>query len=84
MISASSKTVGAYEAKSELSEVLDLVERGRTIAITRHGQNVARLVPATEVAVDGKVFARIRAMRERSSLGKGESAKELVTAGRRI
>jgi len=84
MISASSKTVGAYEAKSKLSELLDLVERGRTITITRHARNVARLVPAKEVAVDGRVFARIRAMRERLSLGKGESAKELIVAGRRI
>jgi prevent-host-death family protein len=82
--SSSSKTVGAYEAKSKFSELLDLVERGRTITITRHARNIARLVPADEGALDSKVFARIRAMRERISLGKGETAKELIVAGRRI
>jgi prevent-host-death family protein len=80
----SSKSVGAYEAKSKLSELLDLVERGRTITITRHARDVAKLVPAGESVVDRDVFARIRAMRERLSVGKGESAKDLINAGRRI
>jgi len=81
---ASSKTVGAYEAKSKLSELLDMVERGRTVTITRHARSVAKLVPAGEPAADPTVFARIRAMRERLTLGNGESAKELINAGRRI
>jgi prevent-host-death family protein len=80
----SSKSVGAYEAKSKLSELLDLVERGRTITITRHARDVAKLVPAGEAVVDRDVFARIRAMRERLSLGKGESTKDLINAGRHI
>jgi prevent-host-death family protein len=80
----SSKSVGAYEAKSKLSELLDLVERGRTITITRHSRDVAKLVPAGEGVVDREVFARIRTLRERLSLGKGESAKDLINAGRRI
>jgi prevent-host-death family protein len=78
------KTVGAYEAKSKLSELLDQVERGQTIVITRHARSVARLVPVDDPAVDRTVFSRIRAMRDRLSLGKGESAKELINAGRRI
>jgi prevent-host-death family protein len=80
----SKKTVGTYEARTKLSELLDLVERGRTITITRHDRSIAKLVPAGEPQVDRTVFAKIRAMRERLSLGKGESAKELIDAGRRI
>jgi prevent-host-death family protein len=38
-------TVGAYDAKTRLSELLDRVERGEQIVITRHGRPVARLVP---------------------------------------
>ncbi len=79
-----SKTVGAYEAKTKLGELLDLVERGRSITITRHARNVARLVPAEEPAVDRSVFARIRALHARLPLGKGESAHDLINAGRRI
>lgn len=79
-----SRTVGAYEAKSKLSELLDQVERGRTITITRHARNIARLVPADEVAVDRSVFTRIRALHARLSLGNGETARDLINAGRRI
>jgi prevent-host-death family protein len=38
-------SVGAYDAKTRLSELLDRVERGEQIVITRHGKAVARLVP---------------------------------------
>lgn len=38
------RTVGAFEAKNKLSELLDEVERGGEIVITRHGKPVARLV----------------------------------------
>lgn len=39
------REVGAFEAKNKLSELLDLAERGEEIVITRHGKEVARLVP---------------------------------------
>ena len=42
----SSKTeIGAFEAKNTLGTLLDRVERGEEIVITRHGKAVARLVP---------------------------------------
>ena len=31
------KTVGAFQAKTQLSRLLDEVERGETVTITRHG-----------------------------------------------
>jgi prevent-host-death family protein len=36
---------GAFEAKNKLGALLDRVERGEEIVITRHGKPVARLVP---------------------------------------
>jgi prevent-host-death family protein len=44
------ETVGSYEAKTHLPRLLERVERGETIIITRHGKAVARLVPATPTA----------------------------------
>ena len=38
-------TIGAYDAKARLSELLDRVEKGEQIVITRHGKPIARLVP---------------------------------------
>lgn len=39
------KEIGAFEAKDKLSALLDLAEQGEEIVITRHGKEVARLVP---------------------------------------
>lgn len=37
--------IGAFEAKNTLGALLDRVEQGEEIVITRHGKPVARLVP---------------------------------------
>ncbi len=39
------KEIQASVAKARLAELLDEVERGETVVITRHGKPVARLVP---------------------------------------
>ena len=41
------QTVGAFEAKTHFSALLDKVEKGEQIVITKHGRVVAKLVPAT-------------------------------------
>jgi prevent-host-death family protein len=57
----------ASEAKAKWAELLDEVERGRTVRITRHGKTIARVVPeadgrAAEVA---EAIARLKALREK-------------------
>jgi prevent-host-death family protein len=42
------REIAASDAKTHLSGLLDAVERGETIAITRHGRRIARLVPDEE------------------------------------
>ncbi len=37
--------IGAFEAKNKLGMLLDRVEDGGEITITRHGKPIARLVP---------------------------------------
>jgi len=41
------REVQASEAKTHLPQLLDEVERGETIVITRHGWPIARIVPET-------------------------------------
>ncbi len=36
------------EAKARFSQLLDEVERGKTLIITRHGRAIARLVPEVD------------------------------------
>lgn len=69
-------SIGAFEAKNTLGSLLDRVERGEEIVITRHGKAVARLVPNTgrvDQAQARSAFDRIRerAHRLRKSKSKG-------------
>lgn len=59
--------VGAYDAKARLSALLDRVERGEEIVITRHGRPIARLVPdgeARDVRAARAAIARLGRLRE--------------------
>jgi prevent-host-death family protein len=40
------RQIGAFEAKNTLGSLLDRVEQGEEIVITRHGKPVARLIPS--------------------------------------
>ena len=82
-------TVGAFEAKTKLAELLDKVEGGETITITRHGKAVAKLIPAS---ADEAERARRRALIEEikrwrvgkdRGAGPGTTIPELIKAGRR-
>jgi prevent-host-death family protein len=59
--------VGAFEAKNKLSALLDRVEQGEEIIITRHGRPVARLVPSTEGIDRSQVQAALQRMRDRAA-----------------
>jgi prevent-host-death family protein len=68
-------SVGAYDAKTRLSELLDRVERGEQIVITRHGKPVARLIPEGGHSVADALAAVAELTRHR---------KELAARGVRI
>lgn len=81
----SNNTVGAYEAKTHLSELLEKVEAGEEIVITRHGAPVAKLVPVKqEASAEERAAAikRIQKLGTRLSLT-GLKVKELIAEGRR-
>jgi prevent-host-death family protein len=64
-------TVGAFEAKTHLSALLEKVAAGEDVLITKHGKAVARLVraeDATRAGVDATI-ARLKALRVGSKLG---------------
>lgn len=62
---------GAFEAKNKLSALLDRVERGEEIVITRHGQPVARLVPSAGGADRAQARAAAKRIRARAAQVKG-------------
>ena len=78
------KRLGAYEAKTHLSRLLDEVERGETFAITKHGRPVALLVPAaggSDLSIS-KAIAGLRRFRRGRKLA-GVSLRELIAEDRR-
>ncbi|NJM68667.1 MAG: type II toxin-antitoxin system prevent-host-death family antitoxin [Acaryochloris sp. RU_4_1] len=79
------KTVGTYEAKTHLSELLEQVQLGETVVITKHGTPVARIMPyALEKAQTvGQVIAGLQSLRQQLSL-KGLSIRAMIEEGRRF
>jgi prevent-host-death family protein len=78
-------TVGSYQAKTFLPQLLDRVSRGEKILITKHGKPAAMLVPAADDdEQDVKtVIARLKALRKGNVLGKGTTIRDLINEGRR-
>jgi prevent-host-death family protein len=58
----------ASEAKAKWAELLDEVERGRTIRITRHGKTIARVVPEADRRADevAEAVKELKALREKT------------------
>jgi prevent-host-death family protein len=73
------REVQASEAKAHLSQLLDDVERGETLIITRHGRPIARLAPETHnrQAEVEKAIAEIVARRRSAP---SISVEELLSA----
>lgn len=61
------RTVQAAEAKTHLLRLLDEVEGGETIVITRHGRRVARIQPEKDFHAEDfkQAFEQIRELRKR-------------------
>ncbi|MGD9504961.1 MAG: type II toxin-antitoxin system Phd/YefM family antitoxin [Syntrophobacteraceae bacterium] len=77
--------VGAFEAKTQLSKLLELARRGERIIITRHGVPVAQLTAVTDRRMQGasEAIEEITAIRGRSKPG-SESIRSLIAEGRRF
>jgi prevent-host-death family protein len=56
---------GAFEAKNKLGMLLDRVEQGEEIVITRHGKAIARLVPNVERMDSSRALAALKRIRGR-------------------
>ena len=76
--------VGAYEAKTHLSQLLDRVAKGERITILKHGVPVAVLQPVDPVRKipPREVIAQIKRFRTGHRLD-GLSIREMIEEGRR-
>ena len=60
------REIGAFEAKNTLGALLDRVESGEEIVITRHGKAVARLVPNAGRVDQNSTLAALGRIRQRA------------------
>ena len=77
MSERASHRVSVYEAKTKLSSLLQAVEGGETVVITKHNKPVARMVPI-EKPRDRPVRGSARAAFERSGLTQEDIDKALA------
>jgi prevent-host-death family protein len=78
-------TVGAFQAKTNLAQLLDRVAKGETIVITRRGVPVATINPIAEKQLQDKMetIQAIKDLRKGNRLN-GLTVRELVEEGRRF
>lgn len=78
------ETVGAYEAKTHLTQLLERVAKGEKITITKHGVPVATLQPAnsSKKMPVREVIEHLKRFRSAHRL-KGLSIREMIEEGRR-
>jgi prevent-host-death family protein len=82
------RTFGTFEAKNRLSALLDLVEAGEEVVITRNGKPVARLSPpertAAQIAKAREAARQIIEMRNEARPDPdGLTVRDYVEMGRR-
>lgn len=78
------RTVGLFEAKQKLSELVERASEGEQIGITRRGKLAAVIVPARPELSMEEAFAQIDRIRSKvRPLPKGVTIKDLIEEGRR-
>lgn len=79
-------SIGAYKAKTHLSQLLAQVEKGERVSISRRGKVVALLLPAPSTKNESLVetIKKLKTLRMGITLGKKFSLKTLIKEGRRF
>jgi prevent-host-death family protein len=76
--------IGIYDARSKLSELIERVQAGEEVVLTRHGEPVARLVPEKSRRKRSRsaAVARIRALARKLDI-RDVDVRRLIEEGRR-
>jgi len=73
------ETIGAFDAKSRLSELLDRAAKGETFLITKHGRPVGKLAPP-DTSRDAKAIAEaVARLKKFRGIFKGMNRDDLIS-----
>ena len=80
------ESVGSFEAKTHLPQLLERVAQGEEFTITKHGKPVARLIPAVASKPRPDVRAAVEAMKQlrKGQTLSGLSIRDMIEDGRRF
>jgi prevent-host-death family protein len=75
--------VGIYEAKAKLSDLVERVQKGEEVTITKHGKAVAKLVPAVRTGKSSRAeaYAAIDRLRRELKVTKRFNLREIMEEG---
>jgi prevent-host-death family protein len=76
------RTLGLFEAKQKLSEIVERASEGEKIGITRRGKLTAIVVPASPETSIEEIFQAIEGVRRRARHTKKIKIKDLIDEGR--
>ncbi len=79
------QSIQASEAKTKFLSILDEVERGASVIVTRHGRPVARIIPEAVMNQEGidQALANLRAIRKHIKSSSIEEILAMRDAGRK-
>lgn len=75
-------SVGIYEAKSRFSALVELVEQGEEVRITRHGKEVVRMLPVRRkpVITDEQIARELEQIQELQQTVRAQAATDSVAS----
>ncbi len=76
------RTIGLFEAKQKLSEIVERASAGEQIGITRRGKLAAVVGPVRPAPNLDNIFKEIEEVRKQVKRPKGFSVKRLIEEGR--
>ena len=78
------RTIGSYELKTHLADILDAVEDGQTVIVTRRGKAIARISPNAQEKQE-RVAQAVAGLQRfpRTRLPRGVTIRDLIAEGRK-
>lgn len=77
------QSIGIYEAKSRFSALVEMVEQGEEVRITRHGKEVVRMLPMRRkpVITDEQIARELEQIQALQQTVKAQAATTTVADG---
>lgn len=79
------QTIGMFEAKTHLAEIIQRVEKGEVICLTKRNKEVAFIIPVSNFYINKNkdIFEELRTLKKRAPLGSAQEILDMRDEGRK-